>query len=481
MTSINTLNPFVKKEIIPVLSDWLNYDLAQQLKKDYIVELDAFDKEGIIINIDQEKVKIKFGITQEEYNNKFIINKETNKNYPINIRDQFGYLTLKINEMYEDDIYPYVIDDPKFNNNLDRLQNSKIKSFDHSGVIFDNLNPEDYNEFKLEIDKYANKTPKDFHPFSNNRVRDLIHPSMYPYIKGVSKIKVENLDITNLASQKTDYWNRPYEDSKYQWLPSEFKIDSQGNCKIDSYINNLGFGETKITSLLEKLFNKVLPKFESVWSYINTINLYDDENINLYDYNNSNSNNFDFITLKNRTLQVIPKIITVEMGQDSLEGAWHVEGMSHENIVASAVCVLEQTPELETNLFFKRRFTIREGTFISDSTGQNRPAFIQSYLNDGLLPLGKVSTKTGSLTVFPNSHIHKLDILNKSQLGKRTVVVFWLVNPDIRILSTKHIEPQQNTNNFNLENALQHRLKLMEERKFHKQNFNVRDLNLCEH
>ena len=63
--------------------------------------------------------------------------------------------------------------------------------------------------------------------------------------------------------------------------------------------------------------------------------------------------------------------------------------------------------------------------------------------------------------------------------GKRTVVVFWLINPDRRIISTKHIDKQQGKMSF--KDAEMHRIKLMEERKYHKQKFNVRDLNLCEH
>ena len=189
---------------------------------------------------------------------------------------------------------------------------------------------------------------------------------------------------------------------------------------------------------------------------------------------------------------------------DSLEGAWHVEGMSHENIVATAVCVIEQTKNVKQELFFKRKFTKCEVSKIltdDDDKLYDYPYGGVEYINkflsvnyeyddnlhekdklDGLLPLGHVSTETSSLIVFPNSHIHKLDLKNNSKTkGHRTVVVFWLINPDVRIISTKNINRQQNTTSFTSKEAKIHRLELMEERKHYKQSFNIRNINLCEH
>jgi hypothetical protein len=52
-----------------------------------------------------------------------------------------------------------------------------------------------------------------------------------------------------------------------------------------------------------------------------------------------------------------------------------------------------------------------------------------------------------------------------------------LINPEIRIKSTNDIEQQ----NYDIKKAHEIRLKLMEERTFYKNSFNIRDLNLCEH
>jgi hypothetical protein len=493
MTSINIINPFVTKDIISRISDYDWDSMYTSILRGYIVSSDELDITGTVIHVTDKVIKLRFNATPEIIKNKFILYQDYNDieiKHPITHRNGFGYISINIDDAKEREIYFQVVENPTFLAHITKKQNSNIKSFNESGIIFSELNDIDYLELRQEIEKYQNKIEKDFHPFSDNKVIDIVHPSLYPYIK--NKAKITKVDITKVKKNATDYWNRKYEKSNYQWLPSEFNIDLQGNCKITSYINNLPEEETKMTSLIEKLFSKVLPKMELMWSYIKTIKLYNDEYIELYN-ESSDINNIDIqpISFKGKTLQVITKIVTVELDDSTVEGAWHVEGMSHENIVATAVCVLEQSPDLETNLYFKRRFTIAEGALIFNNTGQERPRYMDEYLGylnhimseplSGLIPLGKVSTKTGSITVFPNSHIHKLDIVNNSESGKRTVVVFWLINPDIRIISTKHVEKQQNTEEFTHDEALEHRLKLMHERKYHKQNFNVRDLNLCEH
>ena len=501
--TLNIFNPFIVKYIIPIISnfDWDSYH--SDIKKGDIIEYhDKFnwDRKLKVVSKRLNKYILEFEPTKEELKTGKIIYKyydwKTKQNkieyYPYELKNNLGYYHFNINQLNDNDGSIYVIERPYFTNMIHSIQLSKIKAFKESGVIFTTIsNKSILNELKKEIQQYSNNSSIDYHPHSNNKVRDIVHPSLYPYIKNKSKIIANSdLDITEIKKGNTDYWNRPYEDSKYQWLPSEFIIDEKGNCKIDSYINNLPVTNETFINSLENLFTNVLPHFEKIWSYINTIKLYDDEDEELYGNTDSACQVvLENKSLKNRTLQVITKIVTVELDQnDIIEGTWHVEGMSHENIVATSVYVIEQTENIEANLYFKRRFTTCEGSMIHNNTGQDRPAYIDTYLNtntqlNGLIPLGHITTKTGSLTLFPNSHIHKLDLLNKSKKnsGKRTVVVFWLINPDIRIISTKHIHQQQNLKSFTLIEAKKHREKLMKERKYHKQQFNVRTLNLCEH
>jgi hypothetical protein len=72
------------------------------------------------------------------------------------------------------------------------------------------------------------------------------------YIQDMKK-KFPNL-LQKSKQKKVDFFKRPYESSKYQWLPSEFKIDSNRNCEITSYINNLPISEKSMYDTISKLF-----------------------------------------------------------------------------------------------------------------------------------------------------------------------------------------------------------------------------------
>ena len=61
-------------------------------------------------------------------------------------------------------------------------------------------------------------------------------------------------------------------------------------------------------------------------------------------------------------------------------------------------------------------------------------------------------------------------------LQTRTIIVFWLINPDFRIKSTKDIKQQ----NYDIKKAHEIRLELMKERTLYKNSFTIRNLNLCE-
>ena len=411
------------------------------------------------------------------------------------LKNNLGEITLSL---LDNEINVDTIENDLFNKAYEKTQNQKIKNYFESGVFFTKASKNIVDKHEKEIDSLASKTKKDYHPFSDNKVRDLIHPSLYPYISSISKLKNLDENIDKQYSDGKDFWNRPYEKSKYQWLPTEFKIDKQGKCKIDGYINNLPDNYDDLKYSLERLFEDVLPSFEKIYNYIYEAKLYNDSEIELYDSKKYCKINKSKRSLKNKTLQVIPKIVTCELKDDKLDGAWHVEGMSHENIIATAVTVIEQTEDFNAELKFKRRFTLCEAETIYNNTGQDRLEYLNRFLGygqntdilktenykgsqiTGLIPLGKVNTKKYSLTVFPNSHIHKVDMGNlTNKKGKRTIVVFWLVNPDVKIISTKNVERQQDK--IKLNNGKKHRIKLMEERKYFKQNFNVRDLNLCEH
>jgi len=367
----------------------------------------------------------------------------------------------------------------------------------------------------------------DYHPGTDGVVRDIVHPSLYPLIRklackfghGCSRKNPEHFaeyahPLAKLRAlpaghphrveagaeapkeflaaapesasdgPKADMWGRPYESSVYQWLPTEVTVLSDGSCKFDSYINNLPREQHALYGALESLLSLSIPHLEVAWSYGKTIEFYDGNEEVLCDMGEDLREYLpQRVSLRGKQLQVIVKIADFELAPGAThEGVWHVEGMSHENIVASALHVLRKDPSLQGgDLRFKRAFFQDEAAHIFMSIAQCRPPACEKLIETGLLPVGSVSLPAGRSLAFPNSHVHKLSKITNtgSEPAKRRIVVFWLVNPEIRIPSTQDVPPQQSV--MSLDEAKEHRLKLMEERKKHKQDWNVREISLCEH
>ena len=105
------------------------------------------------------------------------------------------------------------------------------------GVCYSNSKVPDglRDSLRKNIDKLAKETEIDYHPNSNDVVRDLVHPALYSYIKDVSELKSDgDKSPENKKSKvyvdekkKFDFWRRPYEVSKFQWLRTPFTIYHQ--------------------------------------------------------------------------------------------------------------------------------------------------------------------------------------------------------------------------------------------------------------
>jgi hypothetical protein len=239
-------------------------------------------------------------------------------------------------------------------------------------------------------------------------------------------------------------------------------------------------------------------------------------------------------SLRGKSLQVITKIVDYDLAPgDSFEEDWHIEGMPHEGIVATCLYILDHDDDLlGGDLDFKRSFFEHEANHMDSNVSQHRNRAWEKAFEDGLKPLGRVATPEGRLIVFPNSHVHRVMRLSalSSPVGywvngnvepfdsddeddglcissgveeeeedavmaaaatedacpscsetpksHRRIVVFFIVDPDHRIMSTREVAPQQVAagGQMTLDEAMSHRLKLVEERMSRKQDWNVREL-----
>ncbi|MBL9041382.1 MAG: DUF4246 family protein [Myxococcales bacterium] len=341
---------------------------------------------------------------------------------------------------------------------------------------------------RADVQRLIELEPVDYHPGSGTKVRDLVHPSLYPYIEGRSVLRSP---APNREQPSQDRFGRPFESSSYQWLPTPFHVAQDGKVSILSYINNLD--RTRHAAAyddLAALFSTALPLIESVVGYVESTKFWQEECAEiehegeLPDHVDQTPKPAPPTSLRGREVLVIPKIVEYRLGAgETHEGVWHVEGMSHEHIIATCVYILDRDESLEGGeLRFKRAYTVEEAGLLFWNIDQCRPSAVEQLIDEGTIPIGSVATPEGRIIVFPNSHIHKLSQLSVAAgatEGRRRVIVFWIVDPSVTILSTRDVSAQQGI--IPHADALSVRLELMEERRRHKQSLNVRAVSLCEH
>ncbi|KAJ5752939.1 hypothetical protein N7520_009856 [Penicillium odoratum] len=121
---------------------------------------------------------------------------------------------------------------------------------------------------------------KDYHPGSDQKVLDLVHPSLFPLVYGHTRIlrnELIGLDdclgatgqgevIPVPSMEKKDGWRFPDDDfysRKFQWLPCDVKLSStepEPECRISSYINNLHPTRHRdLYGIIEKVITRAIP------------------------------------------------------------------------------------------------------------------------------------------------------------------------------------------------------------------------------
>ncbi|KAH0487732.1 MAG: uncharacterized protein KVP18_004350 [Porospora cf. gigantea A] len=246
---------------------------------------------------------------------------------------------------------------------------------------------------------------KDWHPRSDNQVLDLIHPSLFPIVYGRSRfvpgdqmlsyqelMNASECQVIPAPKRGHSKWNGAVDyfmSEKFQWLPSEVYVTSEGSSTFTSYINNLHparFGD--LYNSLAELFDHFVPLFNSVLTeggkppivrdnpsmdedtlYPEMPDFEDDESA--YDdwYDNRvpavppfNDVFVPFlpaktnVDLRGRQLQVIVKAANIHLTPEKPEypgGAWHVEGMKNESIVATGLYYYDVENITESELAFR--------------------------------------------------------------------------------------------------------------------------------
>ncbi|OKI61728.1 hypothetical protein AMK15_17960 [Streptomyces sp. MJM1172] len=375
---------------------------------------------------------------------------------------------------------------------------------------------------------------KDWHPGSDGQVLDLVHPSLFCLVNGVSGGPGRAwLNPTDRCSG--------YEFSeKFQWLPTDVDVSEDGDVAFRSYVNNVHPEvHRELASVLPELFARLRPLFENVLTDLrhprplrieaDPYGWYDSEpkrpeksahgddeayaealsawELALDDWWENRSpvipdapdftpperpGASDRVDLRGRRLQVIVKLATIHLTPDKPEyagGSWHVEGMLNERIVSTGIYYWDSENITESRLSF--RAALDDPSYEQNDDNGLREVYgleDEDALNQ---TLGSASTPAGRCLAFPNVLQHRVGsfrLTDTTRPGHRKILAFFLVDPSESIVSTSDVPPQQpwsDTSTMTLEQAKEHREQLMRERKFfvaeHNDQLYEREFSLCEH
>lgn len=316
---------------------------------------------------------------------------------------------------------------------------------------------------KKILNTYVRSNEYVFHPGSNKITRDFIHPSMNPLAN--PEINIDSMNM----------WKRKHEQADYQWIPSDGLVDENFNVTITSTI--IGHENGSLLPVINKILSKMMPGFDQIYNYGKNLSFGTEQ-----EYENAANfqrTNHTLYSLKNKQIQIFTKLVTYHFKPgESFEGVWHYEGLPHENIFATGIYYFES--KIESKIEFKREFTLEEVHDLLHGLSQDRIYDVDDHIKHDYIPLGTQEIREDMMLVFPNSHAHKVHkmINNTDHVVRRSMLVFFFVDPEMPIVSTGQIDISiVNSKEEKLDNIT----KTMEERRVHKSTMNPREIHLCEH
>lgn len=110
---------------------------------------------------------------------------------------------------------------------------------------------------------------KDWHPNSDAKVLDLVHPSLYPIVYGRTPGHYPDSSgpispISSPFTEESTSYCFNYRSAKFQWLPTDFRVDETGGVKALAYINNLHPSHKGLYRCVENVIQCFIPLWERV-------------------------------------------------------------------------------------------------------------------------------------------------------------------------------------------------------------------------
>jgi hypothetical protein len=172
-----------------------------------------------------------------------------------------------------------------------------VMDYSSAAIKSDNLIPQDLREALKDAVAPMENVPedqKDWHPGSDGKVLDIVHPSLWPLYYGHSRIlpdKCINVDealahcgtgvvvpedpesdAEGFDIGEDDYDNfmpGSYFSKRFQWLPCDVDLTGE-HPRIDSYINNAHpVKHAALYPVVEKFIQKSLPAWDTIYRWHN--------------------------------------------------------------------------------------------------------------------------------------------------------------------------------------------------------------------
>ncbi|EGW33612.1 uncharacterized protein SPAPADRAFT_136773 [Spathaspora passalidarum NRRL Y-27907] len=340
----------------------------------------------------------------------------------------------------------------------------------------------------------------DYHPGSDDKVLDLVHPSLFPLQYDITPIINNNNNVEIVKfTEKVQYAKKAVEgygvSQRFQWLPALMKLED-GRFSFKSYINNLHpINHKDLYGSIENIFNSILPGLNYTLTryaskeylrvqvpvgsaaysedYHRQINeMYDrlvgddaesglEEKLEEFESDKSayvldikprweERPEFDkVIDLKTfENVKVVVKLANIELTPERPSysgGSWHVEGTINEDIIATVLYYYDMENITESKLSFRTAF--------EDPGYEQGDAFYNMYfygLQDEdvmVRNIGSVEAKENRVVVFPNMYQHHVDafeLKDKTKPGYRKILCFFITDPyNSNVVSTEKVPPQQ--------------------------------------
>ncbi|KAJ5390862.1 uncharacterized protein N7496_001930 [Penicillium cataractarum] len=154
---------------------------------------------------------------------------------------------------------------------------------------------------------------------------------------------------------------------------------------------------------------------------------------------------------KDRGLQVITRILGVDLSPEDpyYQSDWHVEGQMNEHICAAAFLVFDNENMEEPVMEFRN--IVETGSLGEVDHEANDFVWLKQVFGlangePAVQRPGSIKCKVGRSVIFPSTVQHRLthfELKDKSKPGHNRALVFFLIDPNLRIISTANIPPQR--------------------------------------